>query len=128
MTSSQFRKWIYKHYHRKQSVQFLRDFNATCQVIGAPRISWKAMSKWMYDSTREPPARWGSVEFEELLRLILERRRDPGATTRLYTINLPVTEQQERTIEQRAWHSGCAPEEWLKMMLEAAIDGGSPRG
>lgn len=126
MTPSQFRKWLHQHYDRKQPRPFLADFNAVAQAIGAPQITWAAVNHWMYERT--PPAKCGPLTFEEILQMILERRANPGSASRMYTVLLTVDAQQEKAIEKRAWNSGCSPEEWLRMMLEAAINGGNLRG
>lgn len=120
MKSPQFRKWLYKTYGKKQPrEQFVADFNAIAQAVGEPPITWAAVNHWMHD--RPLPEKVGALTFERVLELIEERRANPKAATRIYTVTLPVDSDTERAIEKRAFINGVEPEELLRSALEATL-------
>lgn len=129
MTSTELKKWIAEHYGRGGRRDFIRDYNKIAVAIGEPEIKWRALRNWMDEQGlyRRPPRKLGALDFEDVLRLILERKQNPDAVARVYTLTLPVDARQEKAIEKRAWNSGCTPDEWLKQILENAITNGGKR-
>jgi len=115
MTAKEFRQWLAEHYGRGQRLAFVTDYNAMAEGLGDVPITMDALENWLY---RQPPQ---GRRFEQTLDLVLTWRQSAKPTINVYTINYPVTAEQQQMLKEVAGDGENAIPLFLRSCLEWAV-------
>jgi hypothetical protein len=115
MTKSDLKKWIEEHYGRGQRLAFVTDYNRMAAALGDDPITLDALENWLY---RQPPQ---GKRFEQTLDLVLSWRENAKPIVKVYTVDIPVTAEQQQLIKEMAGDGVYAPEVFLRGMVNGAL-------
>lgn len=119
MTRSDFKLWLDANYARGRRLEFVADYNAVAESLGAKPTSGSTVNHWLHD--RQPPAQVAGLPFERFLSLALERRDNPAPPAATYLIHFSVDEATKQALEQIA-AGGTTVEDFLRCVLYAAVE------
>lgn len=126
MTKDQFKLWLSTHYERGQRPLFAAHFNEVAASLGAPPISEGASNKlapavnnWL---SRNPPAQYGGIPFERFLTLVLERKNDPKPPAKIYSVEIALTERENKILLKTAKQALSTPDQFLALCLRIGFE------
>jgi len=122
MTNKELAKWLRAHYQRGSQINriaFLADVDATLEALGAEPISLAQINHWL---SRNPPADIAGRSFEEFLALTLERKDNPEAPARIYTVSLALSAEEDKILRRTAKRARSTPEVFLGLCLRIGFE------
>ncbi len=126
MTKDQFKDWLSENYGRGQRLAFVAHFNEVAKSLSAPPISEGAANKlapavnnWL---TRNPPVQYDGIPFERFLTLVLERKNNPKPPAKIYSVEIALTERENKILHKTAKQAMSTPEQFLALCLRIGFE------
>ena len=117
MTREELKQWIAANIGEGRWLEFAEQVNEVRKSKKLKPLSLGAVSSWLYEANRNPPA-----YVESYLPLIKARLDAPADVAEILTLHIPLDKQQRARLRHTAKAAGVTVEDFAMIIWRAGFD------